>query len=328
MKSCQSSLQSPFAAHIEAFISQKRAIGYHYKAEEYQLLRFDAFCTKQNITEPTLTKELTEQWIQKRDGEAVKNQSLRCSVVRQFAQFLSSYGLAAYVLPAQKNTIPQNYTPYIFSSEELKAIFNVADQMSPCTVSPFIHEVMPMILRLLYGCGLRSGEACHLKKCDILLDDGVLTVLNAKNEKDRLVPMSASLVDRCRAYSERMELLCPDTVYLFPNKYGSCVEPSTVYSWFRRFLFKARIPHRGRGKGPRVHDLRHTFAVHSLQKMARDGMDLYCALPILSMYLGHENISATEKYLRMTAAVHPEILEQLQCFYGSMLPAEELEAEQ
>lgn len=57
-------------------------------------------------------------------------------------------------------------------------------------------------------------------------------------------------------------------------------------------------------------------------------MDLYCALPILSMYLGHENISATEKYLRMTAAVHPEILEQLQCFYGSMLPAEELEAEQ
>lgn len=328
MKPCKTSFQSPFAAHIEAFITQKRALGYRYGAEEHQLRRFDVFCVEQKITEPTLTKELTEQWIEKRAGEAAKSQHLRCSAIRQFALFLSSCGLAAYVLPVRENTVSQSYAPYIFSAEELEAIFHAADQMTPCTVSPFIHEVMPMILRLLYGCGLRSAEACHLKKCDVSLDDGVLTILNAKNEKDRLVPMSDSLADRCRAYSERMELLCPDTAYFFPNKYGGCVEPFTIYPWFRRFLFEAGISHRGRGKGPRVHDLRHTFAVHSLRKMAGDGMDLYCALPALSMYLGHENISATEKYLRMTAAVHPEILGQLQRVYGNMLPAADLEAAQ
>lgn len=325
MKPCKTLFQSPFAVYIEAFISQKRALGYRYDAEEQQLHRFDVFCAEQKITEPMLTKELTEQWIEKRAGEAVKSQHLRCSVIRQFARFLSSCGLAAYDLPVQKNTVPQSYTPYIFSPEELNRIFHAADRMSPCTVSPFIHEVMPMILRLLYGCGLRRSEACHLKKCDVSLDDGVLAILNAKNEKDRLVPMADSLANRCRAYSERMEHLCPDTAYFFPNKYGNCVELSTIYPWFRRFLFEAGIPHRGRGMGPRLHDLRHTFAVHSLQKMAEDGMDLYCALPALSMYLGHGNISATEKYLRMTAAVHPEILERLRYVYGNMLPAADLE---
>lgn len=126
MKPCKTSLQSPFAAHIEAFISQKRALGYRYGAEEHQLRRFDVFCVEQKITEPTLTKELTEQWIEKRAGEAAKSQHLRCSAIRQFALFLSAYGLAAYVLPVQKNTVSQSYTPYIFSSEELKAIFHAA----------------------------------------------------------------------------------------------------------------------------------------------------------------------------------------------------------
>ncbi len=328
MKSRNSSFQSPFSAHIEEFIIQKRALGYRYGAEEHQLRRFDTFCVEQKVTELALTKELTEQWIEKRTGEAAKSQHLRCSSIRQFALFLSSCGQATYILPVQKNTVSQSYAPYIFAAEELEAIFHAADRMTPCSVSPFIHEVVPMILRLLYGCGLRSSEACHLKKTDVSLDNGVLTILNAKNEKDRLVPMSDSLANRCCAYSEQMELLRPDTVYFFPNKRGGCVEPFTIYPWFRRFLFEVGIPHRGRGKGPRVHDLRHTFAVHSLRKMAGEGMDLYCALPALSMYLGHENISATEKYLRMTAEVHPEILGQLQCAYGSMLPAVDSEVGQ
>lgn len=325
MKPCNPFFQSPFAAHIQAFIAQKRALGYRYGSEEHQLRRFDAFCIQQKITEPALTKELTEQWIEKRAGEAAKSQHLRCSAIRQFALFFSSCGLTTYTLPIQRNISPQSYVPYIFTVEELEAIFRASDRMKLCRTSPFIHEVMPMLIRLLYGCGLRSSEACHLKKSDVLLDDGVLTILNAKNEKDRLVPMSDSLTARCRAYSQRMQLICPDVEYFFPNKKGDCVEPFTIYPWFRRFLFEADIPHRGRGTGPRVHDLRHTFAVHCLQKMVRDGMDLYCALPVLSMYLGHENISATEKYLRMTAAVHPEIIGQLQNAYGNVLPDANLE---
>ena len=107
---------------------------------------------------------------------------------------------------------------------------------------------------------------------------------------------------------------------MFPSPKSDYIQPVTVYERFREILFQAGIPHRGREKGPCLHSLRHTFAVHSLRKMESDGVDLYCALPVLSTYMGHENIYATERYLRMTAQVHPEIINQLQTAYGDIVP--------
>ena len=104
-------------------------------------------------------------------------------------------------------------------------------------------------------------------------------------------------------------LLCQLSVYhiwshlscFFFADFGTC--------HFRNYLFQAGIPHRGRGKGPRVHDLRHSFAVHVLNKWSREGKDMYTCLPILRTYLGHSKLSATEKYLRLVPDAYDELTE-------------------
>lgn len=96
--------------------------------------------------------------------------------------------------------------------------------------------------------------------------------------------------------------------YFFIAPNGSFCRAGTVYLWFRKVLPKCGIPHIGNHHGPRVHDLRHTFAVHALMNMAKSGHDLYYMLPVLSTYLGHRSLGSTEQYIRLTQEMYPELL--------------------
>ena len=98
--------------------------------------------------------------------------------------------------------------------------------------------------------------------------------------------------------------------FLFVKTDGTPGSAGNVYKWFRRILQECGIPFMGDHKGPRVHDLRHTFAVHALVHMARNGMDLYTSMPILSTCLGHRSLSATEQYVRLTMEMYPELVEK------------------
>ena len=89
---------------------------------------------------------------------------------------------------------------------------------------------------------------------------------------------------------------------------GRCCNPKAIYEWFRKVLWEAGISHGGKGQGPRLHDLRHVFSVHSLVAMAELGLDLYYSLPILSEYLGHQSLEATEKYVRLTSEMYPKLI--------------------
>ena len=108
--------------------------------------------------------------------------------------------------------------------------------------------------------------------------------------------------------------------YFFPNPRKSCYHTTTVYNRFRDALWHCGIAHKGRGYGPRVHDLRHTFAVRSMQKLKKSKSDIVTTLPYLSAYLGHCNMSATQIYLHLTAECYPEFI-QKQCDYlGDTIP--------
>lgn len=95
------------------------------------------------------------------------------------------------------------------------------------------------------------------------------------------------------------------------------LSPMKIYQRYRRYLMDADISHGGKGYGPRLHDLRHTFAVHVLQKWIEEGADLTAMMPILSTYMGHNGIRSTAQYLRLTAEVYPELMKQVEknCSY-------------
>jgi len=111
-----------------------------------------------------------------------------------------------------------------------------------------------------------------------------------------------------------------NTCYLIPNSVGHCYDSNSIYHYFRRILWDAGISHGGRGKGPRLHDFRHTYAVHCLRNWTREGKDLTVALPDLSAYMGHAGARSTQYYLRLTAELYPDIIARLDDAYGWMIP--------
>ena len=314
-------MKSALAPDLERFLAHKRALGYRYRSEADILRQFDRFCVARSLSEKLLSREIMEEWGKKQEGEHQKSHNNRVVVLRQFALFLEKGGGLAYILPSPITPAASTFVPHIFTKTELAAIFQASDRIGkPSAFSPFMAQILPVIFRLIYGCGLRISEACGLIKQHVDISAGILMIIGAKGDKDRLVPMSPTVTDMLRVYLGKMEYICPKTDYVFPNRSGDKIAEVTMYERFRTALFEAGIPHKGRGKGPRLHDLRHSFAVHSLEKMAGDGMDLYCALPILSAYLGHTDVTSTEKYLRLTEEVYSDVLKRLAAAYGDVAP--------
>jgi len=312
---------SPFQAFIQEVIHQKHSLGYKYDSSARTLYKFDQFCLAYGCTEPILSKELVHAWSQKRSNEAQATLQNRVGVVRQLAMYMTHLGVHAYVLP--KNTIPKGprYIPHIFSNDELAAFFKHADACHVHSIVPHRHWIMPLLFRMLYSCGLRISEALNLKVQDVDLHAGVLTIMDGKFNKDRLVPLSKELLHQCYAYVKMVHLFSDANRYFFPSPNGQAVTKGNVYKNFRKFLWKARISHGGWGKGPRVHDFRHTFAVHCLRRWVLEGKDLTAYLPILKTYLGHHSFSDTSQYLRLTAEIYPDITAKVEHAFGHVIPA-------
>jgi integrase len=316
---------SVFSEKLRQFIEYKRALGYKYSSEEFVLAHFDRWCIERGLDEANLENSIANGWCNPKDGESPKTHANRAIIFGQFANFMRNLGDSSYVMPTAVRIPKLHFVPHIFTQHELEKMFGVIDSMQESNNLPHNKEIYPVMFRLLYGCGLRVSEVCNLKKTDVDCENGTVTVLDSKGNVDRLAPMSESLTIRMREYLNKMRFLVPNTLYVFPNRIGESIAEVSVYGKFRDVLFAAGIPHNGRGKGPRLHDFRHTFAVHSLQKMADDGMDLYCALPVLSAYLGHTCVSSTEKYLRLTKEMHGRLLDQIKQSYGEIVPLAETE---
>lgn len=304
-----------------SFIAEKRAVGYIYNTEAKHLSEFSRFSEKFNFTKNTLPKEVVEAWIMRRPNDSDRNYYSRYALVKLLAEYMHRTGYDAYC-PDRGDIakIHWGYTPHIFTRGEIARFFMAADSMEKKanTVSPRKHLIMPVLFRLLYCCGLRVSEAVVLKLDDVDLHNGVLTIRQSKFGKTRYIPMSTEITGVCCEYKKNV--LCEKDQFFFPSPRGGGYDVRSVYSVFRDLLWESKISHGGRGSGPRMHDFRHTFAVHCLEKWTQNGTPLTSVLPRLSAYLGHNNLGATEHYLRMTAEIYPEISEILSDKYGYVVP--------
>jgi len=174
---------------------------------------------------------------------------------------------------------------------------------------------VPAVLRLLYSTGLRISEALSIKNEDVRFDEGYILIRKTKNGIERIVPINGSLckvLQQYTSYRDRMPIkqaILPKS-FFFIKSDGTYCTAQSIYTWFRRLLAECTIPYIGNHHGPRVHDLRHTFAVHSMVQMARKGQDIYASLPIISACLGHKSLLSTEQYVRLTGEMYPELINQ------------------
>lgn len=292
------------------YVAYKHSLGFKYPySEQKKVNSMLDFIYTHSKSDPVLAlqPELVNAYASKRDNESARSLHKKQSHIRQFALFLNLRGIPAYVYPKELVKTTEDFVPYIFTRDEINQILREADAIGP-NKNKFVNTpyIYPAVIRILYGCGLRISEALTLKCEHVNLDNGVLVIMNGKNNVSRLVPVSESLCQYLSNYDSKVERA--ENPYFFPALRNERYSPTTIRNQFIKLEEKAGISRLSNGRYPRVHDLRHTFSVHALEQMIHKGMDPYCSLPILSTYLGHKGIESTEKYLRLTKQYFINIL--------------------
>lgn len=290
--------QSCFAPYLEQFIQEKRDAGFIYEAEVWKLKHFDALCIESGVPEPVLTRELAMRWGRLRENEALSTCSNRMSVLRQFALYLTSLGIEAYI-PTRfyKSERP---VVHIMSDKEIEAFFVEIDSYVPGVDIPSFHRLAceyKVIFRLIYCCGLRISEARKLRWKDVDQDRRTIRILQSKGRKDRLVYLSGDMSELLRSYESVIQdkYHCTSE-WVFPaREEANCLGTATLDKQFRdcwkRTSYAAHCD-----KAPTVHCLRHTFVVKRMNMWMESGISLKEMMPFLSRYLGHTSPDETYYY--------------------------------
>jgi integrase len=274
----------------------------------YIIASLDQYLIERKTIEKTLSPHVIDDWISKWSRKMNPNtMRLHLSRYTQFAKYLHSLGVAAFI--PDRPLPDRTYVPYIFTAKEMNDIFHAADNMKMNRPSLTLIQ-FPMLLRLLYGCGLRLGEALRLRKSDIDIVNDVLRIWNGKGNKDRLVPLEKRLSEVLSQYCGAILSEGSDDTFIFAGDNGG----SRSFAWalqnFQRILRDAKIDMLNLPAQSRnicLHCLRHTFAVNSFRKQTLNGVDSYSTSPFLSIYLGHSNLIGTQAYLHMTAEISEDI---------------------
>jgi site-specific recombinase XerD len=274
----------------------RRSLGFKLHGEGRMLADFAAWLDEAGQASITISAALA--WATESQDAAPAHWRRRLSVVRGFARYLATLDPACQIPPADLLPAPSHRPPpYIYSDQEIAALIHAAGTIG----APMPSATMQALISLIAATGLRLGEALALDRGDA----AVLTV-TGKSDQTRLVPLHPTTASMLARYAARRDRLCPHPASpaLFITSTGQRARQRGVQETFARLVVLAGIATPPGRRRPRVHDLRHTFAVTTLTRWYRDGADVQAKLPVLSAYLGHSCPEATYWYFQAT----PELL--------------------
>jgi integrase/recombinase XerD len=292
---------------VEEYLSMRRALGFKLRAAGARLLEFVTFMEQQRAS--FITHELALRWAQQSSAVQPSTWAQRLSFVRNFARYRSATDPRTQIPP--EGLLPfrtKRARPYFYSDTEIQSLLRAALNLptSNGKLRPWTYH---SLLGLLSVAGMRLGEACNLELQDLDLKSAVLTVRGAKFGKSRLLPLHASTCKVLTAYiirRERVWAARPHSSYLFISSRGNRLDASEIRRTFYALSRQVGLRGPAASHGPRIHDLRHRFAVKTLVHWYRAGEDPERRLPILSAYLGHVHVADTYWYL----SAWPELMQE------------------
>ena len=294
--------RSPVAFWLKAFLEIRRAAGRDSVGNAKIIRYLDRFLLAELTPGQPITREIAEKWMADMQHLSPGTRSNRIGILRQFCLYLSHFDPRTCII---HQVIPPRRThpsPYIYSSSEVRQILAAARKIGPS--GSFRPPVISTVIGLLYSMGLRIGEALKLKLRDIDLRRRVIEIREGKFKKSRYVPMARSTAEHLSAYLCQREKagfsVAPDS-FVFVTQRGSGYKHPEFTTIFLAILRNAGIRGPKGLRGPRIHDLRHTFAVNRLLAWYRQGVNLGAKLPLLSTYMGHCTVTGTQVYLQATA---------------------------
>lgn len=303
-------LHSVFADDLYQYIDSKVASGYKEKSFYTPVQKFDKFCLANSVTEKVITRELADKILARQDNEHTTTHYSRVNSIKNILHYLTMQGYDIAIIHDIKYKLT-DFKPHIYTDSEIARYFNAVDTLDS-TNGKMLPVILPIFFRMLYCCGTRITETLMIKKQDIDLNEGIIKLNVTKNGCERYIVLSSELNDLFKRFADKFFYMLNDDDYIFSDRRGNRYSSDYIREIHQIILLKANIPFKGYPEGPRIHDWRHTMAVRSFKQMVDRGLDMYVALPILSAYLGHKTIFATERYVRLTMELFPYISEKFQ----------------
>jgi integrase len=278
---------------IADYLEVRRSLGYKLARPEKLLAQFAGYLEQAGAV--TVTAEHALAWAVLPGGNPDWH-AYRLAVVRGFAAWLRTVDPAAEIPPAGLIlSRKRRATPYLYSDTEIAALMTAAQALR----FPLRTATYQALTGLLAVTGMRVGEAISLDRDDTDLDAGVLTVRNGKHGKSRLVPVHGTTAGALRDYLRLRDRLCPHprTPAVFISPAGTRLLYCNVHATWKKLAASAGLAPRSGSCRPRIHDLRHSFAVRTMLDAYDAGLDGQAVLAVLSTYLGHVDPKATYWYL-------------------------------
>ena len=289
---------SGLRARAGEYLAMRRALGFKLKSQGPRLMSFVRFCEDRGTDR--VTSDLAVEWATQSSGDEV-NQARRLDVVRIFARHLQALDPATEVPP--DDILSRRYRripPYLYSPEEVAALMRAAGGLRPAMRA----AAWQALIGLLAVTGIRPGEACRLARGDVDLEAGTIVIADSKFGKSRLVFLRPTAVTALRGYARARDEAFPEAAAFLVNSRGRPLRGTYLPHVFAPLAEAAGIQAAPGQRAPRLHDLRHVFAVATLLDWYRDGGDVQARLPVLSTWLGHVDPKSTYWYLQAV----PELL--------------------
>ena len=312
--------QSPLADGIQQYIAFKRALGCRFATEDRTLRLLDRFLVERRVRNlDAITPELLASFLLSRPRTVSRSYNHLLGVVRRLLEWLVAHWLlGSSPLKAKARRETEHRLPFLFDPPLARRLARIPDGTRAPLRGPTYHA----IFALLYGLGLRVGEVAEVRCADVDLERDVLTVRHGKFGKSRLLPFGPRMADLLRAYlvqRQLREMSAAPEAALFSFNGRRPISTNSIRNVFRdRLVPDLRLTVAAGTSPPTVHCLRHSFAVGTLLRWYRTGLNPTARLPHLSTFLGHVNPNATAVYLTITADLLQQANERFEAFANQM----------
>lgn len=320
-----SEFNSVLKDEIDSFLMFRKSYvksAFTYKHDFCIMSHFDNYLCRIGCDNIDVTEDEIYGWMETIDGKSSTKASY-VTVVRCFLKQLIGLGYHPFMPKPYK--VNDDYIAYQYSDEEIARIIAEADKISfKSKKYPYFSVEFPVILRLLYSCGLRLEEVTHLKVSDVDFDNGILFIKKAKRGRQRYVPMHESMTEILYRYCIRLDIATHNEFYVFPGTDLANGLPSfnvrNQFNKLKKSIGMEELDREPFERGACLHCFRHKFAFDSFKQAEKNGGDPLDHIPWLSIYLGHSSLDETQKYLKFSFDMYPEAMDLFEIYSETIFP--------
>jgi len=284
--------QSFLSDIIDRYIAYRKAAGRDSISYVVGVRYFDRYCSREYPASKELSQEMVDVWCRQRDTECNNSCSTRILPVLNFLHYTNARGLTNLKIPIAPRKIPRTYIPHAFTADELQNFFRACDSINikyglPGKIKKII---VPVFFRLLYSSGMRTTEVRLLRREDVNLENGVISIRYSKGNDQHFVVLHDTMLDLMKNYDIAISKMIPNRIFFFPTSSNRSYSTAWVTSVFKKYWYE------NNRTCATAYELRHHYAITNINSWIGQGMATHMRLLSLSKSMGHKDIENTKYY--------------------------------